>query len=95
MYDEETNNYYNYYRDYDPQTGRYIESDPIGLDGGINTYAYVGGNPVSYYDPFLPAKSFERGVTQGVSICLGVLLFLLIVFAPKRRRDLPDEMDDD
>ncbi|WP_236209927.1 RHS repeat-associated core domain-containing protein, partial [Pseudomonas tohonis] len=44
--------YYNYFRDYDPETGRYVESDPIGLDGGLNTYGYVGGNPlisVDYY----------------------------------------------
>ncbi len=44
--------YYNYFRDYDPLAGRYVESDLIGLAGGINTYAYANGRPVEYVDPF-------------------------------------------
>jgi RHS repeat-associated protein len=41
----------NYFRDYSPAIGRYVESDPVGLKGGINTYGYVLQNPVSLYDP--------------------------------------------
>ena len=49
-YDAETALHYNYYRDYDPSLGRYAESDPIGLDGGLNTYAYVGGRSLMLTD---------------------------------------------
>ena len=41
--DRESNLNYNTYRDYEPETGRYVQSDPIGLAGGINNYGYVGG----------------------------------------------------
>jgi RHS repeat-associated protein len=52
VHDPETGLHHNYFRDYDPTTGRYVESDPIGLEGGINTYAYVLGNPLVYYDRY-------------------------------------------
>ena len=50
-FDQETGTHYNYFRDYDPTIGRYIESDPIGIRVGINTYAYVLGDPMSMVDP--------------------------------------------
>jgi len=50
-YDHQDGNMQNWFRDYDPQTGRYLQSDPIGLAGGINTYVYALSNPVTKYDP--------------------------------------------
>jgi RHS repeat-associated protein len=44
--------YYNRHRDYDPSAGRYIQADPIGLDGGDNPYLYAEGNPVTGIDPW-------------------------------------------
>jgi len=51
-FDQETWAHYNYFRDYDSSLGRYIESDPVGLKAGLTTYAYVGGNPLTYFDPY-------------------------------------------
>lgn len=50
-YDTETGLHYNYFRDYEPTTGRYAESDPVGLIGGMNIYAYVDLNPTRLVDP--------------------------------------------
>ena len=42
---------YNWHRDYNPALGRYVQSDPVGLGGGINTYAYAYDNSIKYVDP--------------------------------------------
>jgi RHS repeat-associated protein len=50
-YDPETGLHYNYFRYYNPQTGRYITPDPIGLEGGINLFSYVENNLINWVDP--------------------------------------------
>lgn len=61
-----TDLYYNKYRDYDPSTGRYIQADPIGLEGGENPYLYAGGNPQRWVDPEgLDIAVIENGPTAG------------------------------
>ncbi|WP_437884324.1 RHS repeat-associated core domain-containing protein [Pseudomonas sp. LRF_L74] len=68
LYDGTTGLYYNYFRDYDPQTGRYVESDPIGLSGGTNTYGYVNSNPVNYTDNLGLFRGGARAATSNSAL---------------------------
>jgi RHS repeat-associated protein len=49
-YDQETGLHYNWNRFYDPKTGRYTTADPIGLEGGVNLFAYVENEPINWID---------------------------------------------
>jgi RHS repeat-associated protein len=65
---------YNYHRDYEPSLGRYLESDPIGLYGGINTYGYVRGRPLTSIDPLGLSEQcayykWACGVAPGLYYC--------------------------
>jgi RHS repeat-associated protein len=56
---------YNYFRDYEAGTGRYIESDPIGLEGGISTYSYGINNAVLYFDAYgLCGEAFPSNIQK-------------------------------
>ena len=64
--DAETGYYHNGFRDYDPTLGRYVESDPIGLAGGLNTYAYAMNNPLKFIDPVgdCPTYKWKDGTVR-------------------------------
>ena len=68
-FDAETSTHYNINRDYNPVTGRYIQSDPIGFDGGVNTYGYVNGNSLKNINDIKERnkqilKAIDKGYSQ-------------------------------
>ncbi len=81
-YDAETGLYYTWNRYYDPQTGRFISADPIGLYGGLNLYAYVNANPINYIDPdgLNPVAGAISGIAIGGPVG-GVIGFGLGLYA--------------
>jgi RHS repeat-associated protein len=70
-FDAETGLWNNGFRDYNPAFGAYLESDPIGLMGGINTYAYVTANPLTYSDPLGLLVNWN-GTGQAAAVVDGV-----------------------
>jgi RHS repeat-associated protein len=63
-FDKETGLHYNYFRDYDPSLGIYKQSDLIGLQGGLNTYAYVAANALTRADFLGLAGSTTHGLRK-------------------------------
>ncbi len=67
-YDKETKTNYNLFRDYNFSLGRYVQSDPIGLSGGLNSYVYIDQNPLSYFD-INGLKKFDWDGQGDISVC--------------------------
>jgi RHS repeat-associated protein len=80
-HDAETGLFYNWNRYYNPEIGRYVSSDPIGLAGGINTFNYVEQNPLLYVDP--EGLYFTERVLAGVAADLAIPEPTDVLIGPK------------
>ena len=80
-FDRETNLAQNWNRDYWPDGGRYIQSDPIGLRGGLNTYSYVDADPLRSIDPMglQSTRYYEKCVEEQKKHCIVVPLALCAI----------------
>jgi RHS repeat-associated protein len=89
QYADATGFNHNEFRDYDPSIGRYLESDPIGLAGGLNTYAYVGDNPIMGRDPsglfYIPFTNQDVDLTWAESVAADLEPFAEYCAAEKSR----------
>ena len=109
--DKETNTSYNYFRDYNPETGRYIQSDPIGLAGGLNGFAYAKQNPLRYSDPdglnpltavgagagtfVLPGPGTVAGAVIGTAIGVGIGYLICKDGAEECRKECDAQLERD
>ncbi len=90
-YDGETGLHYNWFRYYDPQTGRYLRTDPIGFFGGdLNLYAYVGSDPNIWIDPWGLARYYVNYTIKSYGVVIapvGMTTIKGIVVSTQRNRD--------
>jgi RHS repeat-associated protein len=80
-FDKETNLHYNYFRDYDPGIGRFVQGDPIGLAGGVNTFAYAVPNPLGTIDPL----GLQADPLLGIGSEQAATFFTMTTFAAAQR----------